>query len=60
MQESERKSPNGIEAEILIEPDCAFVRADNEVELNGFEACCNECSTIRRPTPLPVAVDEVM
>lgn len=38
MSEAERKRSDSIEVELSIETDRAFVRADDEVELNRFEA----------------------
>jgi hypothetical protein len=32
MQKGERNNPNRVEAEAIIETDCTFVRADDEVE----------------------------
>jgi len=38
MQERERESSDNVKAIVFVETDCAFVRADYEVELDSFEA----------------------
>ena len=37
MQKSERESSDNVEAIVFVETDCAFVRADDEVELDCLE-----------------------